>query len=354
MINISNLFVTVNKGSLHEKMILKQVNLSVRDGEFVVLGGNNGSGKSVLFDIICGNLRHDIGIVSLDFSQDGDYDTDIEYIRSDINYSIANTETFIENIFLNHLNKKSMLGFINRKSAYAEIEKYIRSFCFGEDIDKMLYKSFKELPKHYEHILVLLIAAVNKPRLILIDDIFSGLDEAETKSILDIINKIHSKQKCTMIISTCNPYTAAKLQGRKIIISNGSIVKDTVTSKVMDHREVVDLFNQHLKFAYEKDCVLISGDEDSVTEYDAKDSSDDYCDQDKMDRHNENTLKKKRVSENNSKKLTKKLNKSVSADISSVNEVNHDKKYKKSNVKKKIIDTNKKIGQEESTENTEV
>lgn len=257
MINISNLFVTVNKGSLHEKMILKQITLSIKDGELVVLGGNNGSGKSVLFDIMCGNLKHDIGIVSLDLCQDGDYASQIEYVKSDINYTIAPTETFIENIFLNQLNKESFFGFISRKTAYAQIERYIKSFEFGEDIDKMLYKSFKELPKHYEHILVLLIAAVNKPRLMLIDDIFSGLDETETKSILDIIMKIYSKQKCTMIISTCNPYTAAKLRGRKIIISNGSIVKDTVTEEIMDHREVVDLFNQHLKFAYEKDCVLI-------------------------------------------------------------------------------------------------
>lgn len=257
MINISNLFVTVNKGSLHEKIILRQINLSIQNGEFVVLGGNNGSGKSVLFDIMSGGLKHDLGIVSLDLQQEGDYYTDIEYIKSDINYFITRSETFIENIFLNQLNKKSTFGFVCRKSAYSEIEEYIKSFGFGEDIDKMLYKSFKELPKHYEHVLVLLIAAVNKPKLMLIDDIFSGLDETETKSILDIIKKIHTKQKCTIILSTCNPYTAAKLHGRKVILSNGAIVKDTITEKVMDHREAVDLFNQHLKFAYEKDCVLL-------------------------------------------------------------------------------------------------
>ena len=63
MLRINNLSKTFNKGTQNEKKVLKQINLTLAEGEFAVIIGGNGAGKSTLLNCIAGVHSADSGSI---------------------------------------------------------------------------------------------------------------------------------------------------------------------------------------------------------------------------------------------------------------------------------------------------
>ena len=61
MLKLENVKTIVNKGASNETTILKGINLTINDGDFITIVGTNGAGKSTLFNVISGNLPADEG-----------------------------------------------------------------------------------------------------------------------------------------------------------------------------------------------------------------------------------------------------------------------------------------------------
>jgi putative ABC transport system ATP-binding protein len=61
MLEIKDLHVTFNKGTVNEKKALNGLNLTLAPGDFVTVIGGNGAGKSTLLNAICGTWRPDSG-----------------------------------------------------------------------------------------------------------------------------------------------------------------------------------------------------------------------------------------------------------------------------------------------------
>ena len=66
MLQLKQISKTFSKGTPNEHRALQQVNLTLKDGDFVTVVGSNGAGKSTLFNVICGNFFPDAGAVSID------------------------------------------------------------------------------------------------------------------------------------------------------------------------------------------------------------------------------------------------------------------------------------------------
>lgn len=65
MLKLENIAVTLGQNTKLERKILNQLNLNVKEGEFVVVIGGNGAGKSTLFNVISGFIRADSGKISI-------------------------------------------------------------------------------------------------------------------------------------------------------------------------------------------------------------------------------------------------------------------------------------------------
>lgn len=66
MLQLKQISKTFLKGTPNEHRALRQVDLTLQDGDFVTVVGSNGAGKSTLFNVICGNFYPDAGSVLLD------------------------------------------------------------------------------------------------------------------------------------------------------------------------------------------------------------------------------------------------------------------------------------------------
>ena len=66
MLELSHISKTFNPGTINEKTALRDVSLSLKEGEFVTVLGSNGAGKSTLFNAISGAFLPDTGTVTLD------------------------------------------------------------------------------------------------------------------------------------------------------------------------------------------------------------------------------------------------------------------------------------------------
>ena len=66
MLEIKNVYKTFNAGTVNEKRALKNLNLSVADGEFVTVIGGNGAGKSTMLNAITGAYAVDFGSIEID------------------------------------------------------------------------------------------------------------------------------------------------------------------------------------------------------------------------------------------------------------------------------------------------
>src|SRR5690606_5087602 len=63
MLQVRDISITFNEGTPDEKKALQEINLELREGDFVTVIGSNGAGKSTLMNVISGNLIPDIGDV---------------------------------------------------------------------------------------------------------------------------------------------------------------------------------------------------------------------------------------------------------------------------------------------------
>ena len=66
LLELNHISTTVNAGTPNERTILKDLNLTVEQGEFITLLGTNGAGKSTLLNVINGSLRPSHGQVVVD------------------------------------------------------------------------------------------------------------------------------------------------------------------------------------------------------------------------------------------------------------------------------------------------
>ena len=66
MLKLTNVSKTFNKGTINEKKALKNLNLTLNDGDFVTVIGGNGAGKSTMLNMIAGVYPIDAGRIEID------------------------------------------------------------------------------------------------------------------------------------------------------------------------------------------------------------------------------------------------------------------------------------------------
>lgn len=230
MLNLKNIAITFNEGTLDEKQALKDTNLQLDKGEFITVIGGNGAGKSTLMNVISGNLIPDVGDILINKEQVVHLP---EYGRSqyigrvfqDPSAGTAPTMTIEENLAIAYSrNRKRTLRLGVTKQRRDFFKDALKTLNLG--LDTRLNAKVGLLSGGERQALSLLMATFTEPKILLLDEHTAALDPARAELITALTSEIVEKYELTTLMVTHNMQQALDLGTRLIMMDAGQIIFD--------------------------------------------------------------------------------------------------------------------------------
>ena len=246
MLELRGLHKTFNPGTVNEKIALNGVSLTMEAGDFATIVGSNGAGKSTLFNAITGGFIADEGSITL-----GDEDITFtpEYQRSrvighlfqDPLKGTAPNMTIEENLALAYLRAgtapNAIFSRISRKDKEIFREKLA---LLDMGLEDRMKQPVGLLSGGQRQALTLLMATMNKPKLLLLDEHTAALDPKTALKVLTLSAKIVEENHLTTMMITHNMKDAIKYGNRLIMMYEGHIIYD-VSGDEKKNLQVSDL-----------------------------------------------------------------------------------------------------------------
>src|SRR5690625_3665210 len=230
MLDVHNLSITFNEGTLDEKKALQDINLHLKEGDFVTVIGSNGAGKSTLMNMISGSLKPDIGTVTIN---DKDVTMLPEYKRSkligrvfqDPMAGTAPNMTIEENLAVAYSrNKKRNLRFGVNKNRQTMFKEHLETLNLN--LENRLNAKVGLLSGGERQALSLLMATFTEPKILLLDEHTAALDPARAELITNLTKELVEKFELTTLMVTHNMQQALDLGDRLIMMDAGKIILD--------------------------------------------------------------------------------------------------------------------------------
>lgn len=224
--------------------VIKELDLNIKKGDFCILIGANGSGKSTITKLISGEYKADSGVIDLQGK--------VAQVTQDINAGTIAEMTLLENISL-ILSPKANLAFYERfRKEISEIVSAI-----GIDLESKLDLPLKFLSGGQRQVVATLMSIYSNREILLLDEHTSALDPKMEKILMDYTAKMISQKSLTTLMITHKMTDAIKYGNRLIMLHQGKIVLDIEgdNKKSLKEEEILSLFHQY------EDEILISREE---------------------------------------------------------------------------------------------
>ena len=230
MLELKKIKKTFFPGTVNEKVALKGIDLTLEDGDFVTIIGGNGAGKSTMLNAISGVWRPDCGQVIID----GVDVTHLpEYKRAkylgrvfqDPMMGTAKDMEIEENLAL-ALRRGKRRG-LKWRIGSAEREQYreiLKDLDLG--LETRLTHKVGLLSGGQRQAVTLLMATLNTPKVLLLDEHTAALDPKTAAKVLELTDRIVAKDKLTTLMVTHNMKDAIEHGNRLIMMHEGRIIID--------------------------------------------------------------------------------------------------------------------------------
>ena len=261
MLKINNISKTFNPGTVNEKTAIHGLSLHLERGDFATIIGSNGAGKSTMFNAICGDFMTDAGSILLD-GQDITFVS--QHIRArqigrlyqDPMRGSAPGMTILENMAL-AAGSGGWLSHISRKDKDKFREQLAR---LEIGLENRLNHPVGLLSGGQRQALTLLMATMNPPKLLLLDEHTAALDPGTAEKVLKLTREIIEEHHITTLMITHNMQDALDLGNRTLMMDSGNIVLD-IKGEERAHLTVDDLlvrFKAGAGKALDNDRILLS------------------------------------------------------------------------------------------------
>ena len=264
MLEIKNISKTFNPGTVNEKQALKNLSLTLNEGDFVTVIGGNGAGKSTLLNAIAGVWLVDEGEIFIG----GKNVTKLpEYKRAaflgrvfqDPMNGTAATMGIEENLALalRRGDKRTLKRGImsNERKLYRDLLAKL-----GLGLEDRLTSKVGLLSGGQRQALTLLMATLKKPQLLLLDEHTAALDPKTAAKVLETTENIVNENHLTTLMITHNMRDAIHIGNRLIMMNSGQIIYD-VSGDEKKHLTVEDLlhkFSQASGEEFSNDRMMLS------------------------------------------------------------------------------------------------
>ena len=250
MLELKNVCMTFHAGTPDENRALKNINLKIKQGDFITVIGSNGAGKSTLMNVIAGTYKASSGEI---FYEERNVTKEPEYKRA----------RYIGRIFQNPLlgtagkmslednmvicskkGSKSLKISLNNKlrAAFREQLK-----ALDMNLEYRLNDNVELLSGGQRQALTLLMAVMSKPALLLLDEHTAALDPANADLVMKLTRRFAADYGLTVMMITHNMSQALEYGNRLLMMDSGEVILDigreekeklTMDSLVQKFREI--------------------------------------------------------------------------------------------------------------------
>lgn len=264
MLELKNVKKTFNAGTINEKVALKGIDLVLNDGDFVTVIGGNGAGKSTLLNAIAGVWRLDQGKILLDGH---DVTNMPEYKRAkflgrvfqDPMKGTAGDMQLDENLAIAKMRgKRHTLSWGVKKADKKEFASLLAMLDLG--LENRLTSKVGLLSGGQRQAVTLLMASMNDPKLLLLDEHTAALDPKTAAKVLEITEKIVNEKKLTTLMITHNMKDAIKHGNRLIMMHEGRIIIDVCGEEKLrlTVEDLLDMFAKVSNSEFANDRAMLS------------------------------------------------------------------------------------------------
>jgi putative ABC transport system ATP-binding protein len=230
MLFINGIYKIFHPGTVNEKIALRNVTLTLEEGDFVTLIGGNGAGKSTLLNSVAGVYPIDQGSIIID-------ETDVTKL------SEHKRAALLGRVFQDPMMGTAANMGIEENLALAYRRGQTRTLKWGiSNKERMLYKELlKQLDLGLEdrlttkvgllsggqrQALTLLMATLKRPKLLLLDEHTAALDPKTAQKVLQLSDKFIEDEHLTAMMVTHNMRDAIKHGNRLIMMHDGQVILD--------------------------------------------------------------------------------------------------------------------------------
>lgn len=229
MLKIVNL-----KKSYGKKEVLHGINLEIEDGDLFGFIGSNGAGKTTTIKCVCGINDFESGEIYINGMNIKDKPIECKMITS---YIPDNPDLYEFLTGIQYLNLVSDIYHITKDAREEEINKYATIF----ELDKVLGDVINSYSHGMRQKLALISALIRKPKLLILDEPFVGLDPKASHTIKEIMKEM-CNNGCSIFFSTHVLEVAEKLCNKIAIIKDGNIIASGDIEDVKGNSSLEDVF----------------------------------------------------------------------------------------------------------------
>ncbi|WP_061840550.1 ABC transporter ATP-binding protein [Tetragenococcus halophilus] len=230
VLEMQNAAKLINNGPKEKKVLLDHINLSIQENEFITVLGGNGAGKSTLFNTISGTMPLSSGKILIedqDVTQESEENRAslISRVFQDPKMGTAPRMTVAENLLLAKSRGKK------RRFRLCQLKQNLDNFYdltkeVGNGLENHLNTPTGDLSGGQRQALSLLMATIQTPELLLLDEHTAALDPKTSKLLMNITAQRIKEQQLTCLMITHRMEDALQYGNRMIVMQKGKIIQD--------------------------------------------------------------------------------------------------------------------------------
>jgi len=230
MLSMENISKTFGKGTPLETVVLREISLSLPRGDYVTIIGGNGAGKSTLMNVVAGTHLQDSGAITIDGKNVSNLPEHkrakyLGRVFQDPMVGSAASMNIEENLALAYRRgkKRGFSWYISNKERALYRER-LSDLELG--LENRLGDKVGLLSGGQRQALSLMMATLNEPSVLLLDEHTAALDPKTAPKVLEIGNKIIEQYNLTTMMVTHNMKDAIRNGNRLVMMKEGRIVLD--------------------------------------------------------------------------------------------------------------------------------
>lgn len=220
-------------GTAYESHALKNINLTIEDGQFIGIIGHTGSGKSTLIQHLNGLIKATSGAIYFNGRDIYEADYDMRELRTKVGLVFQYPEhqlfetTIFDDVCFGPINQG-----LDKNQAGLRAFAALRSVGLPESL---YYQSPFDLSGGQKRRVAIAGVLAMQPEVLILDEPTAGLDPKGRDEILDLIAKMHKERNMTIILVSHSMEDVAKYVERIIVLNDGEVMYDAAPREVFRH-----------------------------------------------------------------------------------------------------------------------